>query len=185
MLLPWYAIYIRSRWEHRVSDALRQKGFEVFLPTYSTAKCNSRGKNNSLLPPLFPGYLFCRMDVNDRLPVLVVDGVISILGVGQVPEAVPEHELDAVRRVMASGIAVSPELPLLPGQPVVVEHGPLKGITGTVVHTMSESLLVVSISLLNRSMAVRMKPEWVTSAGTLRSLVAARQQNFFEQRTIQ
>jgi transcription antitermination factor NusG len=180
MTLPWYAVYTRSRWEHRIADALRQKGFEVFLPTYSTQKPTSRG-NIGILPPLFPGYLFCRLDITNRLPVLVVNGVISILGVGQVPEPVPENELDAVRKVMASGLAISPDAVLSPGQSVLVEHGPLKGVTGTLIHTMKESLLLVSISLLNRSVAVRLKPEWVTSGNALRALVASKPVQFFGQ----
>ena len=180
MTQPWYAVYTRSRWEHRIADALRQKGIEVFLPTYSTQKPTSRG-HVEMPPPLFPGYLFCRMDITNRLPVLVVSGVISILGVGKVPESVPENEIDAVRKVMASGLAISPDAVLSPGQSVLVEHGPLKGVTGTLIHTTKESVLLVSISLLNRSVAVRLKPEWVSSGSTLRSLVASRPAQFFGQ----
>jgi transcription antitermination factor NusG len=171
--LLWYAVYTRSRWEHRIADALRQKGLEVFLPTYGTAKPSSRGYIGAP-PALFPGYLFCRLDITKRLSVITVNGVLSILGVGQNPEPVPDHELDSVRKLVESGMTLCPNAVLAPGQSILVEYGPLKGVTGTLIQTVRESLLLVSISMLNRSVAVRLKPEWVTSNRNLQALVASR-----------
>ena len=106
--LPWYAIRIRSRAEISVAAILRGKGYEEFLPLYrSTRQWSDRQKTVEL--PLFPGYLFCRLDMNDRiLPILSTPGVIAFAGAGRTPVAIPENEIAAIQSIVRSGLAALP-----------------------------------------------------------------------------
>src|SRR5271168_1307244 len=95
----WYAIRVRSKFERAVSASLSGKGYDEYLPLYhSRRKWSDRSKDLDL--PLFPGYLFCRFDVDVRLPILVTPGVISIVGTGRIPVAISDQEIDAIRAVI-------------------------------------------------------------------------------------
>jgi hypothetical protein len=101
--LSWYALCVRLGFERVASQALGNKGYEQFLPLYPSARrWSDRAKQIHL--PLFPGYLFCRLNVQERLlPVLTTSGVISILGSGPAPSAVPEIEISGRSSLTALG----------------------------------------------------------------------------------
>src|ERR1700680_3289427 len=84
--VSWFALQIRSRWEGTTAGLLRDKGLETLLPPY-TAKRKWSDRFKVVELPLFPGYVFCRFDVHDRLPVLITPGVISVVGRGKNPVA--------------------------------------------------------------------------------------------------
>lgn len=164
--LSWYALCVRLGFESAVSRALGNKGYDPFLPLYpSTRRWSDRTKQIHL--PLFPGYLFCRLNVQERLlPVLTTPGVKSILGAGPVPSAVPEMEIAAIQAVIRSGLSAQPVPYLTIGDKVLIERGPLKGLEGIVLSAKNSNVakrdqLVVSVSLLQRSIAIEIQPEWV------------------------
>src|SRR5580700_6204160 len=98
----WYAIRVRSKYERAVSTALSGKGYDEYLPLYHSRRTwSDRSKDLDL--PLFPGYLFCRFDAQFRLPILTTPGVISIVGTGRIPVAIPDLEIDAIQTVVRSG----------------------------------------------------------------------------------
>jgi transcription antitermination factor NusG len=101
--------------------------------------------------PLFPGYTFCRFDVNSRLPILVTPGVQFIVGVGRTPLAVEDAEIQSLRPWPYVKI----------GQTVEIERGPLQGLSGIILRIKNVDRLIVSVSLLMRSVAVEMDQEWV------------------------
>jgi transcription antitermination factor NusG len=139
---------------------LQEKGYEVFLPAYvSSRKWSDRVKSLSL--PLFPGYLFCRFDVNARLPILITPGVQSIVGVGKTPVSVDEAEISAVHHVLEAGVPAQPWPYVAMGQRVLVEQGPLEGLTGIVVRAKGADRLIVSVSLLMRSVSVEIDRDWI------------------------
>lgn len=154
--LPWFALYVKPRHEKNVAVILQSKGYEPFLPTY-----RHRVKYNKTFElPLFTSYVFCRIELSARLPVMTTPGVFSIVGNGPEPEAISEQELEGVRRMVQSGVAV-PWPYLTPGQQVSVESGPLQGVQGMVVDTSNEKWLVVSVNLLRRSVAVKLDREFL------------------------
>jgi transcription antitermination factor NusG len=160
MTNPWYALHVRSRFEKLVQTNLEEKGYEVFLPTYiSKRKWSDRVK--SLSVPLFPSYVFCRFDINSRLPILITPGVNSVVGVGKAPLPIDEYEIEAIRSVMQSGIATQPYPFLRTGDWVRVEAGPLEGLTGMITREKGCSRLVISVTLLMRSVAVEIDRNWV------------------------
>ena len=159
--LPWYGLRTRSKHEHVAATVLRGKGYEPFLPSYSVRRrWTDRIKDTEL--PLFPGYVFCRMDVADRLAVLTSTGVVGIVGIGKTPEPINEREIAAIWAVMRSGLPAMPWPFIHPGDCVHVESGPLRGVQGCVLSFDDHQRLVVSVSLMQRSISVRLDPAWVT-----------------------
>ena len=150
--LPWAAVYVKSRHEKNVELILRNKDYEPFLPTYPKRHRNS--KKFDL--PLFPGYVFCRLDGSTALPVLMIPGVFSIVSSGCVPAVIPDSEIEAIRQMLASGFVLSPWTYVCPGQEILLNSGPLRGIRGVVSEDSDEKWLVVSVHILQRSVAVKM-----------------------------
>jgi transcription antitermination factor NusG len=149
----WFALRVRSNCEKIVASSLRGKGYAEFLPLYR--KLSRRGGPAKQVElPLFPGYVFSAFDVNRRLPILTIPGVVHVVGIGRAPESVDRDELLAVERFVASGLAVEPWPFLKTGESVLVERGPLAGLEGTLVQIKASHRLVVSLTLLQRSVAV-------------------------------
>jgi len=158
--LSWYAIRIQSRLGRVASANLRLRGYEEFLPMYRTRRrwCD---RIKELEQPLFPGYLFCRFDVNDRLmPILTTPGVIGILGAGKTPIPVDDGEIEAIQVILRSGRAVQPWPLLNVGSKVYIERGPLTGLEGIITNADKTYRLIVSVSMLQRSVAVEIDREW-------------------------
>jgi transcription antitermination factor NusG len=157
---PWFAILTKTGREKNATLLLENSGFECYLPVSKTSrKWSDRTKETDV--PLFPGYLFCRMNPNDRLPVLITPGVVQIVGTGKTPIAVEEQEIEAVQRVASSGLSTTPWPYLQVGQTAQIEEGPLQGMSGIVVRIKSGFKLVLSVQLLQRSIAVEIDSSWI------------------------
>jgi transcription antitermination factor NusG len=139
---------------------LRGKGYQEFLPLYrSKRRWSDRVKELDL--PLFPGYLFCRFDVHGRLlPILTTPGVIGIVGAGKTPLPIDDEEIESVRAILRSGLKAQPWPFLRVGSKVYIEAGPLAGVEGIITNTDKVYRLVVSVSLLQRSVACEIEREW-------------------------
>jgi transcription antitermination factor NusG len=151
--LPWFALQVRSQRENHVADQLSAKGYELFLPLYSSRKRWS-DRVKKVEEPLFPGYLFCRFDPYDRLPILKTPWLLQIVGFNHTPSPVDDEEISAVRRLIASGAAAEPWPFIAIGERVRIESGPLRGVVGVLTQLKGNHKLVVSITLLQRSVAV-------------------------------
>jgi transcription antitermination factor NusG len=156
--MEWFAIRVKSNREKVTQQHLDAKGYEVFLPSYRQISENSHRPPFEV--PLFPGYLFCRFDVNDRLPILIVPGVVHIVGFGKQPVPVDENELESVRILVKAGLPIRPDEPYALGQAIRIQKGPLAGAEGVIIG-LGEQRLVVSISLLQRSISVVLTREWL------------------------
>jgi transcription antitermination factor NusG len=163
--LSWYALQIRSKLGSVASTTLRGKGYEEFLPLYrSRRRWSDRTKRLDL--PLFPGYLFCRFDPLDRLPILTTHGVIGIVSAGKTPIPVAEEEIEAVRRILRSSLAAQPWPFLSVGSRIYIERGPLSGLEGIISDADKTCRLVVSVTLLQRSVAVEIDRDWARPVST-------------------
>jgi transcription termination/antitermination protein NusG len=157
---PWFALRVKPNYEKPVSAALRGKGFEEFLPLYRTRRqWSDRVKVMDL--PLFPGYLFCRLNLEQRMPVLTTPGFLYIVGIGKNPEPVDESEILAIQSVLRSGIPATPWPSLMVGQKVQLNRGPLCGLIGVLAKIANQHRMYVSVTLLKRSISVEVAPEWV------------------------
>jgi transcription antitermination factor NusG len=168
---PWYAIQVRQRAEKLAATLLTNKGYEPFLPTYAVKRQWS-DRVKTFDQPLFPGYIFARLDVTKRLPVLTTPGVIGIVGAGKNPIAVPDSEVEAIWRVVNSNTSAEPWPFLEAGETVVISSGPLQGIEGLVVQVKNKFRVVVSIQLLQRSIAVEVGPETAVPTRVARAGIA-------------
>ena len=170
--LPWFAIRVKSNYEKPVSTALRGKGFDEFAPMYRARRqWSDRIKMIDL--PLFPGYLFCRLDLDKRLPLLTTPGFLYVVGKGNTPEPVDEREIIAIQRVVSSGVPLAPWPSLAVGQKVCLERGPLRGIEGVVAKIADEHRIYVNATLLQRSVCVQVDPDWIRTVGGPSSILAA------------
>jgi transcription antitermination factor NusG len=151
--LPWFALQVRTRHETAIAGFLEAKGYEQFVPLYKSRKrWSDRIKVTEA--PLFPGYLFCRFDPQYRLPILKTPGVIQVIGYNRIPTPIDETEIHAIQTLIVSGLQTQPWPFLAVGDHVRIESGALRGLDGIVVKLKENHRLVVSVSLLRRSVAV-------------------------------
>ena len=167
----WFALRIKARREKLVAESLRSKGYEEFLPLYHCRRhWSDRIKTQEL--PLFPGYVFCRFNVHNRLPILLTPGVLLIVGYGRTPLPVEDSEIAALQSIVNSRLKTEPWPYLRIGQRVRIERGSLKGIEGILLATKPQRL-VVSVTILQRSVSVEIQEDWarpIPSINTSRNL---------------
>ena len=156
----WFAVQVKTTHEKRVASSFDYAGYEWFLPLYGCRRrWSDRIKHVDL--PLFPGYIFCRFTPCARVPVLKTPSVLRITGIGLTPTPIDEHEIAALQRVVKSGAGVSPYPFLGAGQRVRIDNGSLRGLEGFIADVRQRDRLIISVSLLQRSVAVEIDSTWV------------------------
>ena len=157
----WLALQVRARHEKLTSAVLRLKGYESFLPLYrAERRWSDRTKRIDL--PLFPGYVFCWFDVHLSLPILTTPGVIQIVG-GRTPIPIDNAEIAAIQKIVKSGLTVEPWSFVQSGKTVSIVAGPFQGIEGVLLSSNNTQRLVVSITLLQRAVAVEIDSRCVVA----------------------
>ena len=160
---PWFAVQVMGHREKIAHDFLLARGYESFLPIYRCRRhWSDRIKHLEL--PLFPGYIFCRFNLYNRLPILQTPGVLYIVGIGKTPAAISEEEILAVRSIVEARLPTQPWPFLQAGQKVRLNCGPLQGLDGIVLQLKSSCRLIVSVKLLQRSVATEIDSAWVERA---------------------
>jgi transcriptional antiterminator RfaH len=150
--LPWFALFVKSKHEKSVSAILQAESYEAFLPTHShRIKYDKRFEL-----PLVPSYVFCRLESQNRVPVITTPGVFSIVSAHHGPEPIGEHEIERIQRMLNMPTAPVPWHYVVPGDTVLVESGPFKGFRGVVTDASDGKWIVVSLNLLRGSVAVRL-----------------------------
>jgi len=149
----WYAAYTCSRHEKRVAQQLQDRGIEHFLPVYrSVRRWKDRKKELELV--LFPSYVFVKINLQDRLPVLQLPGVVRFVCFNGQPAPLPGSDIEALRCGLSQNVVAEHHPFLNVGRRVRVVYGPLSGAEGILVRRRSESRLVISIEAIMRSVAV-------------------------------
>jgi transcription antitermination factor NusG len=164
----WFALQVRTRWENSTALLLAGKGYETFLPTYQTKRQWAQ-RVKQIDAPLFPGYVFCRFDAQKRLPIVMTPGVIAVVGRGRVPLPVDDAEIAAIQTVVSSGFQAEPWPYLEVGQRVRIDSDALEGLEGILINFKGNDRIVVSVSLLRRSVALEIDRSCVKAVGSLRS----------------
>jgi transcriptional antiterminator NusG len=163
----WYAIWTKSHSEQLVADQLAAKGLDIFLPKLSVWSRRG-GVRHAIRVPMFSGYLFLQgsVDKNVYLDVIKARGVVRMLGDRwDCLSPISHREIEALQQLVNSGLAVTPHSYLREGQNVRIAAGPLKGVEGILVANKSEKgILVLSVDLLRRSVAVQIDCTWVVAA---------------------
>jgi transcriptional antiterminator NusG len=163
----WYALYTRSHCEQMVWDQLQAKGFQLFLPRIDVWS-HRAGKRHLISVPMFPSYLFLRhaIDKASYIEVRKARGLVRILGEGwDRLGVIPDAEIEAIQAVLHMSLPIMPHPYLRAGQRVRITQGPLRGMEGILVQSKpTKGLLILSVELLQRSMAVEIDCNVVTAA---------------------
>jgi len=161
----WYVAYTRSRHEKSVAQQLRHKEIDSFLPLYRTIRRWKNGEHCVELP-LFPGYAFVRIPLLNRRNVLEIPGVVRLVGPDGTPTPLEDAEVESLRRAISSGINAAPHPYLTVGRRVRVTSGPLAGREGILVRRKGTVRVVLSIDLIQRSVAADVGAHLIEPART-------------------
>jgi transcription antitermination factor NusG len=149
----WYAAYTSAKHEKRVAEQLSRRSVEHFLPLYETVR-RWKDRKVRLQLPLFPGYIFVRLALRDRLQVLQVPGVANLVGFSGTPTALPQEEINALRTSLRNGARAAPHPYLAVGRRVRINKGPFAGLSGILLRRKASYRFVISVKLIQRSVAV-------------------------------
>jgi transcription antitermination factor NusG len=149
----WYASYTCAKHEKRVAAELSARCFEHFLPLYSSRR-RWKDRQVSLELPLFPGYVFVRLALRDRMRVLQIPSVVRLVGFSGQATALPDEEMEILRSGLSRSLRAEPHPFLVAGRRVRMVHGPLTGMEGIIVRKKGKFRLVVSLELIMRSVSL-------------------------------
>ncbi len=159
--LHWYAAYTCANHEKSVARQLAERGFEHFLPLYRSMRRWS-DRRVQLDLPLFPGYVFVRLALHERLRVLDIPSVVHLVGFNGLPAALPDEEMEILRSALSQSLRAEPHPFLTVGRRIRINRGPLAGLTGVLKRQKNRFWVVVSIDLVQRSMVVNVEGTDVT-----------------------
>jgi transcription antitermination factor NusG len=162
---PWYVLMVKPQHEMAVAEQLRAKGVEEYLPLY-TVKRRWRDRTATLSLPLFPRYVFCRSAFEDRLKVLQLLSVTSIVSFGGKPSPVANEEIETIKAMVSSGRPLRPWPCVNVGERVRICEGSLEGVEGILVREKSGYRVVINVEVLNRAVAVEIERDMVRAVGS-------------------
>jgi transcription antitermination factor NusG len=149
----WYAAYTYANHEKRVAAEVGVRGVDCFLPLYSSVR-RWRDRRVVLDLPLFPGYLFVRLALRDRLRVLEIPSVVHLVGFRGQPAALPDEEIETMRTSFTGGLGAEPHPFLTVGCRVRIKRGPFEGLEGILKRRKKNLRVVLSLELIQRSVAL-------------------------------
>jgi len=149
----WYAVYTRHQHERQVARLIEGKEITAFLPSYPVHR-QWADRRMVIEKPLFPCYVFVRTDEGHMLPVVQTPGVIQVVSSAGKPVPVPDEEIDAIQRAMMGRLRLEPCPFINVGDRVRITHGALEGIEGLLIRKKSGYRVVLSIEMLQKSVAV-------------------------------
>ncbi len=156
--IEWYALYTRARHEKAVAEELLRRGIEAFVPLREVrSQWKDRQKRVQL--PLFPGYLFVHFDQTRRREVLQPAGAVSLVGLHGVLAPIPNAQIEALRTICRTNRPLSPVPYLTEGERIQIVNGPLAGLQGLVSEQEGRHCLIVSVDLLQQSVAVELNAD--------------------------
>lgn len=149
----WYAAYTCANHEKRVADLMRARELEHFLPLYTSVR-RWKDRGMVLQMPLFPGYVFVRIALRDRLQVQQVPGVAWLVGFDATPAPLPDEEIQALRASLSTEARIEPHPYMTAGRRVRIKTGCLAGMEGVLLRRKGNFRVVISVELIRRSLAI-------------------------------
>lgn len=152
----WFAVHTRSKCEKKVATQLGQREIDCFLPIIKEVRFWS-DRRKVIDQPLFPGYVFVRIPAEDttRVAVLRTNGVAGFVGIQGQGIAIPDVEIENIQVLLSSKVPFEPYPFLSVGQKVRIRGGYLDGVEGILSAKHSDRSVVISVDLIQRSLAVR------------------------------
>lgn len=164
--IRWYAAYTTANHEKSVANQLSLRAMEHFLPLYESAR-RWKDRRVTLQLPLFPGYVFVRMTLRNRLQVLQTPGVANLVEFDGSPAPLPDEEIEALRSTLRKGVKAEPHPYLTVGRRVKLKSGTFVGLQGILKRRKGQSRLIVSVELIHRAVAIEIEE---TAVGPVESL---------------
>jgi len=152
----WYAVYTRANHEKRVAEELHARTIEHFLPLYNSVR-RWKDRRVTLDLPLFPGYVFVRLALRDRLRVAQIPGVARLVGFNGMPAPLSDPEMEVMRSGFSKCLRIEPHPFLTVGRRVRITAGPFAGLEGVLTRKKNNLRVVVSIDLIQRSIAIEIE----------------------------
>ena len=160
----WYAVYTKPHHEKRIVECLTLRKVELFCPLYRASRRWNNGCRVTLERPLFPGYVFVRIPMRERIKVLELSSVVSIVGTSRGPTALPDADIERLR-VGLHLVNAEPHPVLTIGEKVRICRGPLEGMSGVVTYLKNRFRVVLTLELIMRSVAVEVSADDVVPVG--------------------
>lgn len=158
----WFAVQVRAQHEKSIAQMLSDRGYDQFLPLKMVSRSKAHRPKDQY-SALFPGYLFCRINLAERqASVITTPGVIRLVGIGCNPTAVPDEEISSLRTVIRSTVRFEAASIFKPGFKVRIADGPLRGVEGRLVSIRGKDRLLVAVSLLQRAISLEIDQALVT-----------------------
>jgi len=150
----WFAVYTASRHEKCVAQHFSQREIEYYLPLYRSDRKWRDGSRVTLDLPLFPGYIFVRINRTERVRVLSVPGALAVVsGTGREPAPVLETTIDALRSGLEQG-NIEPHPLLAVGQRARIQSGAFAGMEGVVMRKKGGFRIVLTLQQIMQSISV-------------------------------
>jgi transcription antitermination factor NusG len=149
----WYAAYTCAQHEKHVAAELGMRDVEHFLPLYRSVR-RWKDRRVSLELPLFPGYVFVRLALRDRLRVVQIPSVVRLVGFNGLPTSLPDEDIEILRSGLGQSLRAEPHPFLTVGRRVRITEGPFAGLEGVLRRKKSNLRVVVTLGLIQRSVAV-------------------------------
>ena len=152
----WYAIHTRARHEKKIACILAKRHLlETFVPTVRQLHDWS-DRRKAVDVPLFSSYVFVQVWEWQRAyqEVLRTPGVFRWVGYRAEPTAIPTSQIESIRKAITSRAAASPYPFLKIGQRVRIRGGCLDGVEGVLAGAKGDRRLVISVDLIQQSMAI-------------------------------
>ncbi len=149
----WYAAYACANHEKRVAQQLGRRCVEFFLPLHEALRL-WKDRRVRLQLPLFPGYIFVRIALRDRMRVLEIPSVVHLVSFNGLPTALPEEEIEAIRSALNQRLRIQPHPHQAVGSRVRIKGGPLQGFEGILLRRKGNCRIVLTIDLIMRSVVV-------------------------------
>jgi transcription antitermination factor NusG len=160
----WYAVYTNANHEKRVAQQLGERSIEHLLPLYDSVR-RWKDRRIRLQMPLFPGYVFVRFALRDRVHVLQIPSVAHLVSFGGHPAPLPEEDVQAIQSCLNQGLHVEPHPYLQAGRRARVRSGPLRGMDGIILRRKNRTRFILSFDLIMRSVAVEIDQTELAPAG--------------------
>ena len=156
----WFVLRVKPNHEKRVSELIGMLGYDAFLPVYRVRRKWGR-RWQDVDDPLFPRYVFCRFQRRDWVPIINTPGVVNAVRSGKLLAPVEQQEIEALQVAQRAKVAMQPWPYMKAGDTLKINAGPLAGLTGLLVDVKQQNRLVLSVTLLQRSVLVEIDHDWV------------------------
>jgi len=166
----WFAVFTTPRHEKRVEEHFRVREIESFLPLYQTPRQWKDGSKGTLQLPLFASYIFVRISFGERLPVLAIPGVISIVGGGRESSSVPGSYIHFLREGLQQG-KIQPHSYLTSGTRVRIRSGLMAGMEGILLRNKNDFRVVIALEMIMKSVRVEVEMDDIEPVGLASSIL--------------